>query len=315
MPPVKMVLDALQHAVLPAAGGAALVAALFLLLGRRLGATASAAAVFVGFVAANFKLNNLDPNDALTWANSWRLLPWTSGPDAPGWQWLPRAALLLVVVGLLSRWIGLVAAHYLPERRWWGANLLVWAPRIAAVVIAGDWLTRGKAAENLPELWPITSAAMFLIWVALDGVARGGAGAEVAAYQAAALYAAGVVLLYAHSASSMESAVVLGSAMFGVAVASRLAGSDASGAVPAAAAFLPALLLAGRPTLPDNNVPTACFWLVAVAPLVLLPFLIPALARSERWYVRCIRAVLVFAPLITAVVLASQHEQLVFEEE
>ena len=74
-------------------------------------------------------------------------------------------------------------------------------------------------------------------------------------------------------------------------------------------------IVSDRPSLPDHNVPAAYFWLVALAPLLLLPFLIPALARKDRWYVRVIRALLVLVPLAVAVALAAQHEQLAFEEE
>ena len=198
---------------------------------------------------------------------------------------MPRAALLLVVVGLLSRWIGLLARRYLPERLWWGANLLVWAPRLAGVIVVSGWLASGNAASE-PEWqwlrWQL-AAAMFFIWIALDGVARAESGAEVAAYLGMTFLVAGTILLYTHNAKQMEVAVILGFAMFGIAVAAALGRlrherrDPGRRRVPAG----PAARRRGRRWSP-HNVPPHCLWLVALAPLVLLPFAIPAVAREAR---------------------------------
>ena len=354
LPPAKDVLEALQQDVLPGAGGAALVVCVFALLGRWAGALGSAVAVVLGVVWGNVKSSY----EKLTWEETWRLRPWKLPDDADGRDWLLKAALLLVVVGLLSRWLGLIAARVLPESRWWGANLLVWAPRVAAVIVVSGWLTVGEVAQKRPAdappaaeagkaeetikvavttAWPLLrpqlALAMLLLWVVLDSLARAGAGAQVAAYQGAALLAAGAIILYAHSAKSAELAILLGSAMFGVAVAtavvafpavksdpdawrfgSDVEGFDASGAVPAGVAFLPALLFGVQPWLNEHTVPPACFWLVALAPLVLLPFVLPPLARKTGWYVPVTRAVLVLAPIVAALVVAGQHAQMAFEE-
>ncbi len=320
LPPTTEVLSALQQDVLPGAGGAALVVCGFAILGRWAGALGSAVAVVFGFAWGNFTFVKLK------WEDTGRLLPWKMEDDAVGYEWLPRAALLLVVVGLVSRWLGLLAARALPEQRWWGANVLVWSPRIAAVVVASGWLTIGDAAKEWPVLRPALVVAMLLAWVTLDALARSGAGTQVAAYLGAMLFTGGVIFLYAHSAKSTELAVVLGSALFGVAVAgtaiaahsAKSDGSashiDVSGAVPAGVAFVPGLLLGARPWLTAQDVPPACFWLVALAPLVLLPVLIPAVSRKSGWYVPIIRAVLVLIPLVAAALLAGEYAQMAFEE-
>src|SRR5579859_2686469 len=108
-PPLKEVLEALYQFVLPGAGGAALVLAAFLLFGRWTAALGSAAAVTAAFMWGNFTLGL--NNDPPGWANTWRLIPWTPEDTAPGYQWPARAALVLVIVGLLSRWVGLLAAR------------------------------------------------------------------------------------------------------------------------------------------------------------------------------------------------------------
>ena len=120
----------------------------------------------------------------------------------------------------------------------------------------------------------------------------------------------------------MELAVVIGSALFGIAVASgvvqvREVGAKicASGAVPAAVAFLPGLLLGTRPSHAETKVPAISFWLVALAPLILAPFLIPRVSRQNRWLLLALRAALVMLPLLVAVLLAGQHEKLPYEEE
>lgn len=317
LPPLQYVLDALAQNVLPPAGAAALVVCTFLVLGRWAGALWSAVAVVVGFMVANFTLAFVKPEDVPTWENTFRLLPWKPEETAAGWNWLPRAALLLLAVGLLSRWVGLLAAHYLPERRWWVANVMVWTPRVAAVVVVSEWLVSGRAAQA--EEWQglrwQLAAVTLAAWVTLDAVARAGMGGQVAAYLAAMLLVGGAVLLYAHSKRFMDVAVILGSVMFGVAVAAGSGKADASGAVPAGVAFLPGLVLGGRPSLAEHAVPATAFWLVALAPLVLLPFLVPTLSRKNGWIVRIIRALAVFAPLIAALILAAHHEKLAFEEE
>src|SRR5438445_805848 len=139
LPPTDLVLSALHNGIIPAAGAAALVLCLFLVVGRPAGALGSAAAVFVAVMPANYR------------------------------------------------------------------------------------------------------------------PARAGRGAEVAAYLSLFLMAGGMLLLYAHTALFMEIAVLLGSAMFGIAVAAGVGKADTSGAIPAGVVFLPGLVLAGRPSLADNQ--------------------------------------------------------------
>jgi hypothetical protein len=308
LPPVKDVLDALHHTALPAAAGAALVVCVFLSLGRWAAALGSALAVAVGFGCANYTF------DTLAWENTGRVIPWAPELDAPGWHGLPRAALVLLAVGLVSRWLGLLAARSLDERRRWGATLLIWAVRAGVVAVVAPGLVPADWAREVLWLKPTLVVAMLVSWAALDGVARDRAGSEVAAYLAAAFFAAAAVLIYHHTARFMDLAVMCGCAAAGVAVASFPTRADASGVVPLGVVGLPGLMLNGR-FLVESQVPVTSFWLVALAPLGLLPFLIPAVARLPRGVVIPLRAMLVLAPLVAAVVLAAQHEKLAFEEE
>ena len=77
---------------------------------------------------------------------------------------------------------------------------------------------------------------------------------------------------------------------------------------------IPPADVGARPWFATHNVPAACFWLVALTPLILLPFALPPLARTNRWYVRVLQAVLVFVPLLIAVIVAGQHAEMAFED-
>jgi hypothetical protein len=327
LPPQSLVLEQLQLSVLPAAGVAALVLCLFALLGRWAGALGSACAVVAGFVAANYLF--LAPS----W-NEGRVLPWKQLAEKKPWEWLPRAALVLILVGLASRWLGFILTRVLPERRWWVANVFVWLPRVAAVFTVGGWLVLERWAEEHAWLPWALRAAMILNWVVLDSIARTGpgllpptpgfydelrqpagewtgAGGQVAAYLSVILLAASATALYSYWGSPTEVSTILASAMFGVAVAAGVTKTDASGAIPAGVAFVPALMLACKMST-ETTVPVASFWLLALAPLALSPFLIPRLARHNGWKTRTARAILVMIPVVVALVLAGQNATLSF---
>ena len=202
LPPLRLTIDALLQDVLPAAGGGAFIVCLFLAFGRRTAALGSAIAIVFAFIWANFVLEkeSIDQETGkVLWLTTHRLIHWKGEPDSPGWHRIPIAAVLLTIVGLVSRWIGLLVSRYLPERRWWWANLLVWVPRITAVVVASGWMLTEKDAEAFPQLRITILLAMLLIWIVLDGVARSRESGEVAAYLAMIFYAAGVVLLFGQS--------------------------------------------------------------------------------------------------------------------
>ena len=202
LPPAGLVLELVRQEVLPAAGGAAFAMAFILCLGRWAGPLGAAAGAIVGYAWANYTF------DLLTWESTHRLIPWK--PDRSTWHVLPQASLVLVAVGLASRWLGTVVGCMLPERRWWVKNLLVWLPRWIAVLVVGSWLIPAPWAEAHPWLKPALGAAMLFSWIALDGLARNGSSGEVSFYLAAIFFAASVVFIFAHSKLFMEVAVVLG---------------------------------------------------------------------------------------------------------
>jgi MFS family permease len=314
IPPTPLILATLQEYVLPAAGGAALTLALFLTMGRWAAALGSAAAVVVAFAWANFQFGPFEEDTKrFMWESSHRLISWKPN-ERYSWHYLPRAALVLVVVGLVSRWLGLLVGRFLPERRWWVQKSFVWLPRWIAVVMVGSWVIPAPWAEAHSWLRPALGAAMLVSWFALDGMARRGAGSQAALALAAMFFAAGGVAIYAHSQLFMNIAIVMGCAMFGIAAAAGSAKADTSGAIPAGVGFLPAFMLNVRDPS-ESLVPLAGFWLVGLAPLMLLPFLIPRIARQPRWIIIPLRIALVLIPLVLAITLAMKYEQLPPEEE
>jgi hypothetical protein len=106
-------------------------------------------------------------------------------------------------------------------------------------------------------------------------------------------------------------ATILGASLFGIAVAARQQ-ADAGTAAPAVAVLLPGLLLTGQNTT-FSEVPLTSFLLVALAPLALLPTLLPPFRRWEGIGLRILQLTLILAPLVVAVVLAMQAESLEFE--
>ena len=117
-------LEALQTDVLPRRGGARCARALPLLVVRAVVPGARVGGGHRGGLPGRELHAHLpEARRQADVGEPGRLIPWKPAENAPaGWQSLPRAAILMVVVGLLSRWIGLLAARYLPERYWWGAS-------------------------------------------------------------------------------------------------------------------------------------------------------------------------------------------------
>ncbi len=171
LPPLKDVLEALQQLVLPAAAGAALVTCLFLLMGRWSAALGSAVAVVAGF----FWANSTDPyTDVLSDPSKWQdvgRIPWKPGESPKVFQWFPQAALVLTAVGLASRWLAVLVARAMPPRLWWGAIVLMWLPRVGAVIAVSSWLVIGNAAQA-PEWvylrWELAAVILLPGWCWMD---------------------------------------------------------------------------------------------------------------------------------------------------
>jgi hypothetical protein len=311
-PPLEDVFAALKHTVIPAAAGAALIYALFLAICRRsLGALGSALAILAGMAYANWV------ELRLPWKLRGVLLEFESKDDRKGWDWYVYSAIFLVAVGLVTRWLGqLLKIKCDSGRWWWTSNLVVWLLRLPALYFIATLLVPVRSNEPVPTwIIPAFAAAMFLEWIILDSISRAGNGATVTLIQSAMLMAGGSVILYAHSARFMDVSVMAAMAYFGIAVVAIAAQPvETSGSIPAGIVLLPGLLLSTKLGT-DSKVPDHSFWIVALAPLVLAPWMIPALTRKNGWINFAIRWLLVLTPLVIAVILAGQKESLPWEEE
>jgi hypothetical protein len=67
--------------------------------------------------------------------------------------------------------------------------------------------------------------------------------------------------------------------------------------------------------LAESTLPVTPFWLIAVSPLALAPFLIPWVSRRRRWYMVLAGAVLLLIPLGIAVNMAAQSGPPAYAEE
>ncbi len=316
LPPTDDVVAALRVTVIPAASVAAFVFALFLALGRRASALGSALAVLAGMAYAN-------------WIEL--RLPWNPDAAKPvriAWEWLPRSALLLVSVGLATRGLGR-AWHHAVET-WWnrrlagskspdgridGSTAIVWLPRLTATIVVAAWLVPDRLREPEPWLLPAFAVTAFVGWIILDALARGGRSISVSFALAAVFFAASIVILYSHSARFMDASVMAGAAFLGLGIVGFIARpADCSGAIPAAVVLLPGLILSTKAGT-ESQVPLASVLFIALAPLALALWLIPAVAQRNGALAHSIRMILVLIPLVIAVLLAGRVESLPWEAE
>lgn len=290
LPPTDLILDTAKFAVLPPA---VLAAGGFVILrfagGARISAIASALALAAA-VGVGFTQREVVPRDAAT--------GWPEWPDQAGWPWLTWAALAALVAGLLAR------LPRLPQA-------LVWLLRAGAANLAAGMLV---SADLRAAAWwavPAFAALVLAEWALLEELARRPSGGGVPLGLSFTCLAATAVIIHAHSARLADGATVLAAALGGLAIAAWLFQADAGGAMPAVAVLLPGLLLNGQ-TETFSEVPWVCFVLVALAPMVLAPTLLPYLNRWPALRLRLLQLGLLMIPLIVAVALAMQAEALEF---
>lgn len=129
-----------------------------------------------------------------------------------------------------------------------------------------------------------------------------------------ALMAGGTVIVHAHSKSLLDVATLGGMGLFGIAAVVLVTKGDAGAVFPGAAFLLTGTLLAGQYET-YSNVPTAAFVLPAVAPLLALVGLVPAVDRlcPRKRFAVVVLPVLVL--LGVAIGLAMANESLAFGDE
>jgi hypothetical protein len=286
MPPLPLMMDVVLKAVLPALGLAAVVMASVVLvcgskrapLGAALGLSAAAAL-------------GLWLRDGLT------LVPGDST-----WNRLPLAA-------LAALWVGRVAR--LPDLQ----PCAGWLLRAAIAGLIALVVIPASPRQQIDWLAPAFAAVVFAQWVILERLAAEPPGGSVPFCMALAFLGAGGVLIHAQSARHMDVAIVLASALAGLALVAGVWRADASGAMPAVAVTLPALMLLGQQEN-VSEVPWYAFALPALAPLLLAETL--PLTHLPGTRPRLLRLVLmlllVVVPLAAAFYVANVAAPLDFED-
>jgi hypothetical protein len=297
-PPLQDILSAVQDVMLPAAGISALVFALLLNLGRWAHSLAAALGLIAGVAFVN-------------WNKS--LFPWI--PDTATWHQLPLATLFLVLFSLLCSLILSTVRRFGSEKWQFRSELLCWLVRLIAVGFC-HWMILPEALRlDKPWIWPVLTLLATLNWRVLDQLSYREAHVELVILIALNVMLGSGVLLYAHSARFMELGTAFGCAALGIAVVSQLTKSATSGVLPVFIGLWPGLLLSGYWGNSSEDIPLGVFTLVAAAPLVLLPWLIPAIWRGPIWLHRVLWFILMLVPVLFALGLAGEYGKLPWEEE
>jgi hypothetical protein len=224
-------------------------------------------------------------------------LPLTHRPG-PAFEWLPWVLLAALLVSAIAHFPGVATAVGWTLRGAVAANagwLLMpaglreqyfWSPLVLGAVILAEW----AVLEQLP--W----RGMMPLAAALAAVAASG------------------LLIYAGSLRFNQAALILAGSLLGIGLAALAMRAPASAASAGVAVMLPGLLLQGG-FENTTAVPSASFYLIALAPLVLALSLLPAWQRRQKQGLWLVQLVLFLLPLGIAIGLAVQNESLNYDEE
>jgi len=221
------------------------------------------------------------------------------------WQWLPVWATAAVAADLFD----------LPlAKRWLAGGALRLLVALAVVSVAADYLVPETAArtpneapmkEVRPTLVLGTKLVLAIAWLGLAWVAARSHGGLFPFLLALPSFAGGAVLEMGGSGTYAQLAGLLGGVLLGCAPLAwwKSAVPLARGLVPGVAVVLPGLMLNGYL---DSFVPipSASYWLVALAPLTLAAGTLPPVRRTTPLRRCTILAIVMLLPLGTAVALA-----------
>jgi hypothetical protein len=285
LPPPSLMMDVVLGAVLPPLAVAAVImAALMLLCGLQRAPLAAALGLGAAAVLGLWLRDALPlvPGDS-----SWNRLPWAA---------------------LAALWVGRVAR--LPQLQPGAGSLL----RAAAAILVALVVIPPTLRGNHDWLAPAFATVVFAEWTLLEYLAAESPGGSVPLCLAVVCLGAGGVLIHAGSALLMNAAIVLASALAGIALVAWWARADAGGAVPAVAVLAPGILLLGYEET-FSEVPWLAFALPALTPLALIEALPLSHWQGRRaGAVRLtLMLVLILVPLATAIYLAHAAGPLDFD--
>lgn len=284
LPPTPIIVEALQQIVGPPflLGVVCLLAARFL---HRSGSHLAAVLVLIGSLAIGNWLAKINP---LWW------------PDVKRLAWLPWLASAGALAGLLRAWL-----------KWNTLSTALWAVVMAVAIIR----VMPKDYHTAP-LWAVPAFALLtsLLGFGFLKLNEKQPGFVVPGLFAAALMTAGLVIVYAHSKSLMDVAMLGAMSLVGLAAVALFTKADVGAVFPGVAILLTGALFAGYHET-YSDVPSKAFWLPAIAPLLALVGLIPWVQRQRPW----VRVVIVAVPMLivlgVAVGLAMSYETLAFGDD
>ncbi len=237
MPPWSEIFEvAWQAALVPLAVSGAIFIVGYLLAPRQ-PAVVGFVAFVVGFAAGNHFRN---------------VLMLSKEPSTP-LEWLPYLALAMGVAALFPRWLGLVLRLGVSGAVAW----LCVSPRFRTHV---EWIT------------PALGAAIFLMGLLLERIDHVRSDGMTPLALMIAFFAASGVIMHAHSARLSDVATISGACALGIAFIANRRGSE-SGIMPIAAMLLPTLVVITIAST-DSRVPLLSFEIVALSPVLLLPWLV-----------------------------------------
>ena len=310
LPPIGMIREILLQGVIPPIVAAGSVLFVTSRLGKRLVPIGAMLAVVVGFVVGNhfrsateYRIDSERPLALGEWgAEVYHAVLGTpeASEDAPrhppAHYWLVWSALIAGVVGAIAGIPGVPVA-------------IGWLARVIVCAFVARLLVPASLRAELPWLWPTFAAVVLAEWALLDKL-----GEEPRGWLPLGIglvFSAGAaVLIHAHEARLTDLATILAGCWFGVAIAVWM-GANARSAAPIAAVALPGLMLVGQQST-FSEVPLTSFVAMALAPLALVPLLLPALRRRKKT-LALVGLGLLLIVVGTAIVLAARAESLDFE--
>jgi hypothetical protein len=231
----------------------------------------------------------------LWWHDALKPIP---GESPSPWNWLPWGA-------LAALWIGRIAR--MPEMQ----PMAGWFLRAATAITIAWVVIPSETRKEADWLAPAFAALMIALWAILERVAAELEDGSVPACLAVAFFTTGLVLIHANTKLLMDAAIVIGSALAGLAPIAWWRRADVSGAIPAVAVMLPGLLLMGHQNV-FTEIPWYGFALPALAPLLLAEAL--PLSQWQRPRLQlgrfALMLVLILIPLGIALYLADKYAPL-----
>ncbi|MCU0706119.1 MAG: hypothetical protein MUF18_19320 [Fimbriiglobus sp.] len=233
-------------------------------------------------------------------------------PDNKWWQWGLWALGLALVVEFAVRVPGVPLST---------ANLCrgVAAGVIAAIMLPPQW--QNPVWQKDPNRWllPVTAGVMAVQWAVLDAISRRNPGGTLAACLSVVAGGAACVAIHDGSARFTDFTTFVMAPLGVLAVGGWLTRSDTgSAAAVAVVPVLTVLLVVKDGVDPDATVkvPTAAYWLVALAPLLLSVFLILPVTRfGSKGYATPVKLLLVLVPVAIAVYLCLSEAPLQLDKE